>query len=149
MTLQVICLRLSSHSRAIARAIHAEGGENAHSSGLPVPFHDVEDRVLADSDVSGDPAVASPFADGLRHLRCEPVRLRPLPGLTAQHFRIAGLNLLTAAVIHWNTDRLGRAVRKRMSAGLETPEGLPEHISPLGWGHILITGEYRWPGTTA
>ena len=67
----------------------------------------------------------------------------------AQHFRIAGLNLLTAAIIHWNTDRLGRAVRKRMSAGLETPEGLPEHIPPLGWGHMPITGECGWPGMTA
>ena len=19
------------------------------------------------------------------------------------------------------------------------------HISPLGWAHILLTGEYRWP----
>ena len=59
----------------------------------------------------------------------------------------AGLNVLTAAIIHWNTGRLGRAVRKRISTGLETPEGLLKHISPLGWGHILITGEYRWPGT--
>lgn len=29
---------------------------------FPVPFDDVEDSVLVDSDVTGDPAVASPFA---------------------------------------------------------------------------------------
>ena len=63
----------------------------------------------------------------------------------AQHFRIAGLNLLTAAIIYWNTDQLGRAVQKRKRAGIKTPENLLKHISPLGWGHILITGEYRWP----
>ena len=29
-------------------------------------------------------------------------------------------------------------------AGLPVvPEFLP-HISPLGWAHILLTGEYRW-----
>lgn len=67
----------------------------------------------------------------------------------ARHFRTAGPNLLTAAIIHWNTDRLGRAVRKRRSTGLETPDGLLKHISPLGWDHMLITGECRWPGTTA
>ena len=63
----------------------------------------------------------------------------------AQHFRVAGLNLLTAIIIYWNTDQLGRAVRKRKRAGLKIPEYLLRHISPLGWEHILLTGEYRWP----
>ena len=30
-------------------------------------------------------------------------------------------------------------------AGLEIPENLLRHISPLGWEHIHLTGEYRWP----
>ena len=63
----------------------------------------------------------------------------------AQHFRIAGLNLLAAIIIYWNTDQLGRAVQKRKRKGLATPEHLLGHISPLGWAHILLTGEYRWP----
>ncbi len=62
----------------------------------------------------------------------------------AQHFRIAGLNLLTAIIIYWNTDQLGRAVRKRKREGLDIPGYLLGHISPLGWEHILFTGEYRW-----
>ena len=65
----------------------------------------------------------------------------------AQHFRIAGLNLLTAIIIYWNTDQLGHAVQRRKRAGLEMPEALLRHVSPLGWGHILLTGEYRWPGS--
>ena len=61
-----------------------------------------------------------------------------------QHFRIAGLNLLTAIIIYWNTKQLGIAVAQRKKAGLETPEYLLAHISPLGWAHIILTGEYRW-----
>ena len=62
----------------------------------------------------------------------------------AQHFRVAGLNLLTAIIIYWNTDQLGRAAQKRKREGLEIPGYLLGHISPLGWEHILLTGEYRW-----
>jgi TnpA family transposase len=60
-----------------------------------------------------------------------------------QHFRIAGLNLLTA-IIYWNTKQLGFAVAARQKAGLDTPAYLLSHISPLGWAHIILTGEYRW-----
>ena len=62
-----------------------------------------------------------------------------------QHYRMAGLNLLAAIVIYWNTVRLGEAVRQRKRAGLPVEPELLAHISPLGWGHILLTGEYRWP----
>ena len=62
----------------------------------------------------------------------------------AQHFRIAGLNLLTAIIIYWNTKQLGKAVAKRQRTGLECSPELLAHISPLGWAHILFTGEYHW-----
>jgi TnpA family transposase len=62
-----------------------------------------------------------------------------------QHYRMAGLNLLAAIIIYWNTDRLGKAVALRKRAGLDCSAALLPHISPLGWAHILITGEYRWP----
>ena len=64
-----------------------------------------------------------------------------------QHFRIAGLNLLTAIIIYWNTKQLGMAVAQRRKAGLECPPEFLAHISPLGWAHILLTGEYLWPQT--
>ena len=60
-----------------------------------------------------------------------------------QHYRIAGLNLLAAIVIYWNTVRLGEAVAGRRRAGLPVPSELA-HISPLCWAHILLIGEYRW-----
>jgi TnpA family transposase len=62
-----------------------------------------------------------------------------------QHFRIAGLNLLAVIVIFWNTLHLHDAVEARRRDGLDVPPELLAHISPLGWAHILLTGEYLWP----
>ncbi len=62
----------------------------------------------------------------------------------AQHFRIAGLNLLTAIIIYWNTKQLGQAINQRKRQRLDVPEKLLSHVSPLGWAHIILTGEYRW-----
>ena len=64
-----------------------------------------------------------------------------------QHYRVAGLNLLAAIIIYWNTLQLGHAVFARRKAGLEIPTEFLAHVSPLGWEHINLTGEYRWPGT--
>lgn len=61
-----------------------------------------------------------------------------------QHFRMAGLNLLAAIIIYWNTARLGETVKQRRDEGLDVSEEHLAHISPLGWAHILLTGEYRW-----
>ena len=53
--------------------------------------------------------------------------------------------LLAAIVIYWNTAHIGEAVRQRKNAGLTVEPELLAHMSPLGWAHILLTGEYRWP----
>ena len=37
------------------------------------------------------------------------------------------------------------AAYPRQYDGLTVEPELLAHISPLGWGHILLTGEYRWP----
>ncbi len=62
-----------------------------------------------------------------------------------QHYRMAALNLLATMVIYWNTARLGEAVVQRQEAGLPVQPDLLAHTSPLGWAHILLTGEYKWP----
>jgi len=49
-----------------------------------------------------------------------------------QHFRMAGLNLLAAIIIYWNTKHLGQAVTGRRRAGLDCSPGLLAHISPFG-----------------
>lgn len=50
-----------------------------------------------------------------------------------------------AIIIYWNTVHIGHAVAERRSEGLDVPPELLAHISPLGWAHILLTGEYLWP----
>ena len=62
-----------------------------------------------------------------------------------QHYRLTGLNLLAAIIIYWNTRKLGEAVFTRKNAGLDIPAEFLAHVSPLGWEHINLTGEYRWP----
>ena len=54
---------------------------------------------------------------------------------------MAGLNLLAAIIIYWNTDQLGKAVAQRKRARLDCSPHLLAHISPLGWAHILITDD--------
>ena len=61
-----------------------------------------------------------------------------------QRHRASGLNLLVAAIILWNTVYLQRAVDYLRSQGHEpTPSDLA-HLSPLGWEHINLTGDYHW-----
>jgi TnpA family transposase len=62
-----------------------------------------------------------------------------------QHFRMSALNLLAALAIYWNTARSGEAVAHRRRAKLPVPPELLAHTSPLGWAHILLTGEYKRP----
>ena len=57
-----------------------------------------------------------------------------------QHYRVAGLNLLAAIIIYWNTLKLGEAVFARRKAGLASPAEFLAHVSPLGWEHINPTG---------
>ncbi|MFB9038244.1 Tn3 family transposase [Xanthomonas arboricola pv. corylina] len=38
---------------------------------------------------------------------------------------------------------------ERRNEGLDVPPELLAHISPLGWAHILLTGEYLWPNAAS
>lgn len=62
-----------------------------------------------------------------------------------QHYRIAGMNLLAAIIIFWNTMKLGEVVANQKRDGKLLSPDLLAHVSPLGWEHINLTGEYRWP----
>ena len=53
-----------------------------------------------------------------------------------QHYRLAGLNLLAAIIIYWNTRKLGEAVFTRKNADLDVPAEFLAHVSPLRWEHI-------------
>jgi len=60
-----------------------------------------------------------------------------------QQHRASGLNLLVTAIVLWNTRYLERAV-----AALHQVEDVPDHLlaylSPLGWEHVNLTGDYIW-----
>jgi TnpA family transposase len=61
-----------------------------------------------------------------------------------QSFRASGLSLITAAIVHWNTVYLDRAVRQLRAQGVAVPDYLLAHVAPLGWEHIGLTGDYVW-----
>jgi TnpA family transposase len=61
-----------------------------------------------------------------------------------QRHRASGLNLLVAAIILWNTTYLQRAVDHLRNQGHDPAAGDLAHLSPLGWEHINLTGDYHW-----
>ncbi len=67
-----------------------------------------------------------------------------------QRHRASGLNLVVAAIVLWNTVYLERAVKALREREQAIPDDLLAHLSPLGWEHINLTGDYVWKpdGTT-
>ncbi len=61
-----------------------------------------------------------------------------------QRYRASGLNLVVAAIVLWNTVYLERAVQALRDSGNDVDNRLLPHLSPLGWEHINLTGDYIW-----
>ena len=61
-----------------------------------------------------------------------------------QQHRASGLNLVVTAIILWNTRYLERAVVTLRQAAVEVPDEMLAHLSPLGWEHVNLTGDYVW-----
>lgn len=59
-------------------------------------------------------------------------------------YRASGLNLVTAAIILWNTVYLERAIHSLEERGQSIDPNLFQYLSPLGWEHISLTGDYIW-----
>lgn len=64
--------------------------------------------------------------------------------LENQAHRASGLNLVIAAIAYWNTLYLERAVDHLRSRGEAVSEALLTHVSPMGWAHVGLTGDYLW-----
>ena len=64
--------------------------------------------------------------------------------LENQSYRASRLTLLTAAISLWNTVYMERAIDALKRKGLKINEQLLSHLSPLGWEHINLTGDYIW-----
>jgi TnpA family transposase len=65
-----------------------------------------------------------------------------------QRYRASGLNLLTAAIVLWNTVYLDRAITTLDTTQAPPAPELLQYLSPLSWEHINLTGNYTWPRTT-
>jgi TnpA family transposase len=65
-------------------------------------------------------------------------------GFEQQRYRASGLNLVTAAIVLWNTVYLERASAALRGNGSLADEALLPFLSPLGWEHINLTGDYLW-----
>lgn len=61
-----------------------------------------------------------------------------------QRHRASGLNLVTAAIVLWNTVYIERAVESMRGEGQQLDDALLQYLSPLGWEHINLTGDYVW-----
>ena len=65
----------------------------------------------------------------------------------SQFYRASGLNLLINAIVYWNTLYLEPAFAELNRDGIPTPLDIIKHITPLGWQHISLTGDYIWTPT--
>ncbi|HAV8301951.1 TPA: transposase [Escherichia coli] len=59
-------------------------------------------------------------------------------------YRASGLTLLTAAITLWNTVYIERAIESLKRKKLPINDQLLSHLSPLGWEHINLNGDYVW-----
>jgi hypothetical protein len=64
---------------------------------------------------------------------------------TLQHQlqRASALNMIINAISVWNTLHLTKAIEYQKSL-VDFNEDLLHHISPLGWEHINLLGEYHF-----
>lgn len=61
-----------------------------------------------------------------------------------QAYRAGGLALVTSAIVLWNTVYMERVVQLMINRGDKFDLDLCKHLSPLGWEHIGLTGDYVW-----
>lgn len=61
-----------------------------------------------------------------------------------QEHRASGLNLIIAAISYWNTLYMERATQHLKATGAVIDDALLAHLSPMGWAHISLTGDYLW-----
>ena len=62
----------------------------------------------------------------------------------AQQKRAMALNMVIAAIVFWNALYMEKAVGHLTNEGKIPDPKLLSHTSPLGWEHIILTGDYDW-----
>lgn len=51
---------------------------------------------------------------------------------------------MVGAIVLWNTTYLQAALAALAKSGRPVPDEHLAHLSPLGWQHINLTGDYLW-----
>jgi len=64
-----------------------------------------------------------------------------------QRYRASGLNLVTAAIVLWNSVYL-EPTTHTLYDGQPLDETMFQYLSPLGWEHINLTGDCVWRRST-
>lgn len=64
--------------------------------------------------------------------------------LRDQQYRASALNLVVSSITVWNTIYIEKAVQHLRNKGWEITDKHLEHLTPLGWEHISLTGDYIW-----
>ena len=67
----------------------------------------------------------------------------------AQQRRVMVLNLVIAALVYWNTSYMDKAANYLRRQGRLPDPNLLRYVSPLGWYHISLTGDYNWQSGAA
>nr|WP_309495964.1 Tn3 family transposase [Mechercharimyces sp. CAU 1602] len=61
-----------------------------------------------------------------------------------QSYRAKGIQLIMTAIVTWNTVYISKAVEVLKARGIDIPKEYLNHLSPLGWEHINLVGDYIW-----
>lgn len=61
-----------------------------------------------------------------------------------QTLRAKATAFVTMAIVCSNTKDLDTVTSRLAAGGNPVPEDTLRHISPLGWKHIMLTGQYHW-----
>jgi hypothetical protein len=62
----------------------------------------------------------------------------------AQQKRAMALNLVIAAIMFWNTVYMDKAASHLAKTSPLYDAALLTHTSPLGWEHIILSGDFDW-----
>ena len=85
-------------------------------------------------------STAKPFAaltDDAMAVMDDGMKRAPMNGVAEHDF-------VTAAIVLWNTVYLERATQALREKGKLPDDGMLQFLSPLGWEHINLTGDYVW-----
>nr|WP_277949237.1 Tn3 family transposase [Sphingobium sp. LB126] len=61
----------------------------------------------------------------------------------------AGLNLVIAAIVYWNTIYMDAVAQHLRSISVPVPDEILAHTSPVGWEHIAFSGDFLWDRAAA